>query len=315
MRPVTGYINIMDAIKPKSRSSLKTTQPRWGVERRLEFIDFRLLWDRTVNRGELINFFGISSQQASADLAMYQRLAPDNLEYDKSRKTYVATHCFRPIIVREGAHGFLAQVIALKDGTVAPSSAYIGWQPPCDIVRYPTRPVPTEALVRILWAIRRGEDLKICYQSMRRPSPTKRWIAPHALGFDGQRWHVRAWCFENDGFRDFVISRIQSVDEARPTIVSSEKDEWWHTFIDIVVRPRNELTPSQCATIEADYGMREGRLVWRCRKALAFYAIRQLRLDHYAQLPAAEQPLELVNEHELAPVLDVARKSQETTTI
>ena len=31
----------------------------WGVERRLEFIEFRLFWEGHVNRGGLINKFGI----------------------------------------------------------------------------------------------------------------------------------------------------------------------------------------------------------------------------------------------------------------
>jgi hypothetical protein len=41
----------------------------WGQERRLEFIDFRVLWDGRINRAELVEFFGTSIQQASHDLA------------------------------------------------------------------------------------------------------------------------------------------------------------------------------------------------------------------------------------------------------
>lgn len=292
--------------------SLKGAQPRWGAERRLEFIDFRLLWDRTVNRTELVEFFGISPQQASSDLAAYQHLAPKNIEYDKSRKTYIATHEFKPVKARDDAQTFLAQIAGLKDGTVAPTNIYIGWRPPHDTVKLPSRPVETTTLTRLLWAIRRGEDLKVGYQSMRRPAPTKRWIAPHALGFDGQRWHIRAWCFENNDFRDFVISRIQDVDEARPTNIAPADDEWWQSYVDVVVRPRKGLTPGQRAAIEVDYGMAKGQLVWRSRKALAFYVIRQLRLDWEGELPLLVQPLELANAAELAPIIKAARKSPDT---
>lgn len=288
---------------------LKGARPRWGPERRLEFIDFRLLWDRTVNRAELIEFFGISAQQASSDLAQYQHRAPKNIEYDKSRKTYIATQEFKPLIVREDAQTFLAQITASRDGAVVPSNVYIGWRPPNDVVQLPTRPIQTNTLARLLCAIRRGEDLKVGYQSMRRPAPTKRWLAPHALGFDGQRWHIRAWCFENNDFRDFVISRIQSVDEARPTSISATEDEWWNSHVDLIIRPRNGLTPGQRAAIEIDYGMTKGRLVWRCRKALAFYVIRQLRLDWGGELPLLVQPLELTNAAEIAPVIEAARKA------
>lgn len=289
--------------------SLKEAQPRWGAERRLEFIDFRLLWDRTVNRTELVEFFSISPQQASSDLATYQRLAPKNIAYDKSRKTYIATHEFKPVIARDDAQTFLAQITGLKDGTVAPANIYLGWRPPYDTVKLPARPVETATLTRLLWAIRRGEDLKVGYQSMRRPAPTKRWIAPHALGFDGQRWHIRAWCFENNDFRDFVISRIQGVDEARPTNIAPADDEWWQSHVDLVVRPRKGLTPGQRAAIEIDYGMTKGQLIWRCRKALAFYVIRQLRLDWGGELPLLVQPLELANAEELAPIIKAAAKA------
>jgi hypothetical protein len=59
---------------------------RWGVERRLEFIEFRLFWEGSVNRGDLIDTFGVSIQQASTDLQRYQDIAPPNMLYDKSAK-------------------------------------------------------------------------------------------------------------------------------------------------------------------------------------------------------------------------------------
>lgn len=47
---------------------------RWGVQRRLEFIDFRLFWDGRFNRRDLAETFGISAQQASSDIAQYTAL-------------------------------------------------------------------------------------------------------------------------------------------------------------------------------------------------------------------------------------------------
>jgi hypothetical protein len=40
-------------------------------------------------QGGLTGHFGISVPQASADISRYQELAPDNIEYDASAKTYV----------------------------------------------------------------------------------------------------------------------------------------------------------------------------------------------------------------------------------
>ena len=32
---------------------------KWGVERRLEFIEFRLFWEGSINRADLVEFFGV----------------------------------------------------------------------------------------------------------------------------------------------------------------------------------------------------------------------------------------------------------------
>ena len=62
---------------------------RWGVAQRLEFIEFRLFWEGYVNRSDLMEQFGLSVNQASADLNRYIGFAPDNMVYDKSARTYV----------------------------------------------------------------------------------------------------------------------------------------------------------------------------------------------------------------------------------
>ena len=62
---------------------------RWSVEQKLQFIEFRLFWEGHVNRADLMDTFGVSLNQASGDLNRYIALAPDNMVYDKSGKTYV----------------------------------------------------------------------------------------------------------------------------------------------------------------------------------------------------------------------------------
>lgn len=289
-------------------AEVRDNLPPWGAERRLEFIDFRLQWERTVNRSDLIGFFRISPQQASADLARYAELAPGNLEYDKSLKTYRARAGFKSATAGHDAQSYLGELEVLSSGGRSLAASFIGWQPVCDIVRYPARPIVADTLLHLLWAIRDGEELKVMYQSMRRPSPTLRWIAPHALASDGQRWHVRAWCHENGDFRDFVISRIRAVQDRRKTVICGVNDEAWHTRMDIVLAPRAGLTDGQRRATEIDFNMSRGRLKLSCRKALAFYLLRQLQLDHTLDQAPAAQPLELVNRAELADVLAAAQK-------
>ena len=301
-------------MQPKSQYQGATGEPRWSQKRRLEFIDFRLRWNRTVNRGELVEFFRISIQQASADLAHYSHLAPRNMVYDKSLKKYRATGSFRPAVNRNDAQTYLSELLGLSVGTLAPSASFIGGQPPHDIVRYPVRPIDTDILLQIIWAIRDGDELMVSYQSMRDATATTRWISPHALGFDGHRWHVRAWCQESKEFRDFVMARIQQIEASKEATKSSEADSWWNTYIDVVVKAREGLTDGQRRAIETDFGMTRGRLKLSCRKALAFYLLRQMQVDRPPDLSPAAQPLELMNRDELADVIVAAQKTPEISS-
>ena len=69
--------------------SSEKSELRWGVAQRLEFIEFRLFWEGHVNRSDLMEQFGLSVNQASADLNRYLGFAPDNMVYDKSARMYV----------------------------------------------------------------------------------------------------------------------------------------------------------------------------------------------------------------------------------
>jgi len=60
----------------------------YSVEQRLRFIDFLLHQYGTLNRSAGMDYFGISSPQASRDIQDYIALAPENISYDKNAKTY-----------------------------------------------------------------------------------------------------------------------------------------------------------------------------------------------------------------------------------
>jgi hypothetical protein len=68
--------------------------PFWKVYR-LRFIDFLLAHYGTINREQLVDYFGISVPQASMDISDYIAVAPENMVYDKSAKVYRRTDGFR----------------------------------------------------------------------------------------------------------------------------------------------------------------------------------------------------------------------------
>jgi hypothetical protein len=67
---------------------------KYAVEQRLRFIDFLVHHYGSINREALTDYYGISVPQASHDIGEYVRLAPANITYDKSQKTYLKTAQF-----------------------------------------------------------------------------------------------------------------------------------------------------------------------------------------------------------------------------
>ena len=251
---------------------------RWGQERRLEFIDFRLLWDGRVNRPDLVHFFSISVPQASLDLAKYRELAPQNTVYDGTQRTYLATESFVPVFARFSAEGYLGRLLAIEAGMLEPNSTFLGWRPPVGVVRDPSREVDPAVLRSILVAIREHRTVLANYQSMTSPDPKSRKITPHAIAFDGSRWHVRAYCHTHNDFRDFVLARVSKISMDEKSQVDGSEDSEWNREIEVVIAPHPDLSAAQKRAIEFDFGMEEGRLVLRTREALLFYLLRHLGL-------------------------------------
>lgn len=144
-------------MKQAAKPSATVVRPaRWGQERRLEFIDFRLQWDGRLNRGDLIAFFGISVPQASKDIARYSDLAPANLQYDASAKLYVATPAFKPMFPTSNPSRYLSDLLASEIGVLQPEASFVGWRPPVAFVPTPGRALAPQTLVPLLRAVQIG---------------------------------------------------------------------------------------------------------------------------------------------------------------
>lgn len=274
---------------------------RWSVEQRLEFIDFRLFWEGRVNRGDLIDHFGISVPQASADLTLYQKSARGNAVYDKTLKAYVAGPRFRPYYFEPSADRYLAQLRMVRAGLLPEDEAWATVGPAVTVVPTLRRHIDPSTLRSILRAIRDQSSIHITYQSMSRPEPRRRWISPHALGFDGFRWHARAWCHTRGGFVDFVLARILEVGEARSSEINPGDDVAWKRKITLRFAPHPDLKGGARRAVELDYGMTDGFAEITTRVCLTYYLERQFGMD--AEAPKSQgvrQQVVLVNYDELA---------------
>ena len=251
----------------------------WGVERRLEFIEFRLFWEGGVNRSDIIEKFGVSVPQASKDLTLYQERAPLNVIYDKSRKRYVPSPDFSPRFLNPEPAEYLNQLRSVADGVLDRSSSWIGQFPAYDAAAAPVRGVSAGTLRSVIGAIRDSEAIEVRYQSLSRPEPRWRWLSPHAIGFDGFRWHARAFCESDQRFKDFLLSRFLETRGRRPSEVSAEADTDWREEIVLEIGPHPELSETQQKVIALDYGMRDGKARIPVRKALVYYTMKRLGLD------------------------------------
>ncbi|QZP30490.1 WYL domain-containing protein [Pseudomonas sp. DR48] len=277
---------------------------RWGQERRLEFIDYRLHWDGHLNRSDLTSFFGISVPQSSLDLAEYIKRAPGNLTYDTSTKVYRAPSSFQALFASSSLERYLEDLLR---ATVSPEGlhgSFLGWYPPVATVPRPWRRLDVTAVIAVVKAIRQHEALTIRYQSFSSATPSVRVVTPHALVNNGFRWHMRAYCHTNDDFRDFLLSRVLEIEKSKIDQERASADRAWHNMVRLVLAPHPELESGHRKVIELDFGMTEGECSFECRQALLFYALQQLGLDQPDSGKSAKaQQIILNNRDELAEFL------------
>lgn len=284
---------------------------RWGLERRLEFIEFRLFWEGGINRSDLVEEFGVSVPQASKDLTLYQEQAPDNIRYDRSQKRYFASDSFLPKFIQLDAAAYLER-LAHSLGPVQAGSEGLGTSIlSADMLPIPQRRIKADVLRSLLACARGSCSIEILYQSMSgaRPDPLWRRISPHAFGSDGLRWHVRAFCHIDEKFKDFIISRCLDTRGADPLGVAASDDQIWNANFSVVLAPNPRLNASQQEIIAQDYGMENGCVAVPVRRAMLYYFSKRLRLDAAARFDdPREAPVIVQNRHEFNVALSEAMR-------
>ncbi|EKN3755814.1 WYL domain-containing protein [Yersinia enterocolitica] len=259
-------------------STQTTRTGHWGQQRRLEFIDFRLLWEGRLNRSDITTFFRISVPQASLDLAKYQELAPFNASYNRTQKSYIATPDFKPVLATFESNHYLNELLGLETGILSPTESFIGWAPPVAGLPLPTRKVQPEILIHLITAVKKQQALVVDYRAMR-DEPSIRTLLPTAFAHDGHRWHIRAYCFSSEMYKDFVLGRFFSILDTKQSFEEVPADVDWDTFIDVVIGPNPEFSVNKKMIIERDYQMDNGEAKIRIRKAQYYYLKRRLNLN------------------------------------
>lgn len=278
---------------------------RWGVEKRLEFIEFRLFWEGGINRADIMEQFGVSTPQASKDLSLYEEKAPGNLVYDKSAKKYSSAGNFKPVFLEPSSDTYLAYLHQDEVSNQLIGNSWLSFAPASDILPIPRRRVLPSVLRPIVSAINEKQSLQIEYQSMGSDTPDARvrWITPHAFGSDGFRWHTRAYCHMDNKFKDFILSRCLKILGVGEPEETAESDRFWSEYFRVTLAPNPELSKSQREVIAHDYHMKGGKIQVGVRMALLYYFQKRLRLDLNHKDQPHETPVVVENRGEFDKAL------------
>ncbi len=263
------------------------------VALRHRFIELIAYWEGRINTSDLVNQFGLSRQQCSADINSYLQLAPDNLQYHPSLKAHLPAEDFK----RHFISGDVVEYLNWRrTGQVLPHASQE------DIaLSLPTRQVSPHIMRGLVAAISQQRRIEVDYVSLNDPNREGRVIAPHSFVNTGLRWHLRAWCEKSQEYRDFVLSRFQGTPELlEKTSHTIAQDTAWNTQVMIVLQPDPRLSPAKRAVIENDYQMQNGQLTISTKGCFVNYLLREMQV-HTKMLdgtPEAQQ-LVLVNKSDI----------------
>jgi predicted DNA-binding transcriptional regulator YafY len=207
--------------------------------------------------------------QATKDLVAYTTLNSGACAYDVRQKCYVASERMRTVLqpadFGEAMHDIASSMMKDEAGG--------------EFILSMTRPQRTADLTifrKLSLAAYRSESVEVSYWSIRSGASVRRRISPRAFGFDGLRWHLRAFCHHKEQFLDFVIGRFESVGRAEPSPFSDRVDSDWIENVALRLCPNPDLDPGKQRALELDYGMVDGQCVLTVRKAMKLYTLRRL---------------------------------------
>ncbi len=266
----------------------------WPQLQRLRFIERQLLWEREVTAPMLVGAFGIARPEAQDAINTYCEFAPENVRpYSPSDRSYKPTQGFKPKLIPDSA-----------DSLITISRLSTPANPDFFSVPVLNRSTAPGALATILAGIENRSRIEAVYVSMQNPEGSLRSITPCAIISASNRLHVRAYCWERQAYRDYVLPRfrcaltLKDVGDERPV------DNAWDESLLVRLVVNDALTAAQQRLVIDDFDL-EQLEAFEIRKALIGYFL-QANL-----LPTSESELNEAKTHpERFPVLAVSNSGE-----
>lgn len=248
-----------------------------------EFIDALLTWEGQFNVSDLVELATVSRQTAQNFTHLYKKKYPTHYTYNPSQKTNIVNGTF----VAHHWNGSFRDYQRLLGNKL--SSNLMDLDTICSL----HNPLHHKTLRILNHACRKQLVLEVDYGSLSDANNHDgRLIAPHSIVMDGLRAHVRAFCFKNNEYRDFIVGRFRSfpqVERAVTEEVGALYDKKWNKKIELVLCADPSLNQAQKQNIEMEYQMEQGQRIVNTPIALLPYVMKRLRLDSRQQTPEAQQ--------------------------
>lgn len=275
-------------------------------QQRNELLATLATWEGRLSNRRVRDIFGIGLVRASQWIRAFREQHPDWLMFDSKTRSHVATDAvFHAWPSAKGEYdsssvtlGSYLNLVGLPASTKGGAPDQVVWAAFPDLS--PPRP---QIFSLISDAIRGRRVITITYRSMRDPQPHSRTISPHSMVRAGRRWHVRAYCDESEGFRDYALRRIVDVQQReRSAEHSAADDRAWMATVPVRLIAHPLLSVEQQDLIRFEYFGNTAARIDTCRGALVPYFIQDVRaaLDPETERPPDFQ-LAVENLHEVRP--------------
>jgi hypothetical protein len=259
----------------------KTNEENWAARERLRAVEVMLWWRGWAGRADLVERFGLSPAQASSDFQKYLELNGARVFYQTSRKRYETSAGFECKLHAPD----LGEAVKVFLGGEVPASMPAGagggeGSAKLAVLLLPKREAAVGIARQVFVALLAGWRLRVFYRSVNSNEAAWRYLRPGALAWDGRRWHVRAWCETREGWRDFVLGRMDQAEwpEEAAGLVPADAD--WEAWETLRLRINPKLGKEAKASLRMDYGMNGETMEIRVRRALKKYLLAELYIDH-----------------------------------
>ncbi|GHE80190.1 WYL domain-containing protein [Thalassotalea profundi] len=273
-------------------------KPNKKQQQRFEIIETIALWEGVINASVLCHFIGVVPRNAITEIQAYNEFVPVPLEYNYSKKLFITPKDFKPIFISnewDVYHDHLVRYSHLYRGYLWPDSGI-------ELISNSFNKVEPDVIRTINECIKNKLAFQAKYHSMNHPKGLTRTFHPHAIAFNGIRWHMRAYAEEYGEYRDFNLSRIGRITDHSPSNIDHLNDHNWHSILSLNLDAHPSLSSLQRKLVLNDYG-KSSPFSYDIRAAMIKYFVKYYPIAVNSNADPLDKPLFLTNYKELSMFL------------